>query len=263
MGDKALKERVRTDIFLQKQENRNMAIEDIVKALNDKYPPELVPGKAAIYKLLERNRAKWDVQDNIDEPWSLGSFRDRELPPDVIESIVRIQRELKKYSRYLTHRRVLWIVCLHPYLFPVLENTFPNDTAQNEVRLLQIASFYSRLEQLALLKGKSYADTRVLDNAFIFSQDFSFETYVRIWLQVYVRYSDGADKLPSKSTSKSVHLPVARDTSKVLNELKNLIALTSGGIDNEKKILDLVREYPQVRSNIEQWLAFSLRKEIL
>lgn len=195
-----------------------------------------------------------------DSPWSVGCCIKEDISPDVV---LPIQQQLLHYDgRFLTIRRARWYSKLYPLLFPLLEKAYPGQPSQNQLRLHQIASFYTRMEQIAEISGEVYPDTRALDNTFFLNQDFSFGTSCRMWQGLYRQIPEKPSKVTDKKASelKAEQILGEEMTDGEVRLLNKFINLMADG-DTEKAII-FVEENPGIQSLAEKWMALSLRRDI-
>ena len=200
----------------------------------------------------------------MDRPWTIGCCIKYDISPDVI---VPHQQQLLTLNRFLTIRRARWYSKLHPVIFPLLEKAYPQQPSQNQLRLHQISSFYTRMEQIAEISGEDYPDTRVLDDMFIFNQDFSFRISLRIWQGLYRQVSERPYKLTDQkaSTLKAEQIltkEITEGEAKLLNKFIKLLCAYKTDESNLGKALMLVEDNPNIQPLVEKWMALSLRRDI-
>jgi hypothetical protein len=255
------KENLVTEIILLKKGNNRYTASGIRDELLRLHPgSKSIPKERAIYKILERNKDK-TIPSDLDSPWSLGSCLKYGISPEVV---IFIQQQLLRYpGRFLTIRRARWYSKLHPLLFPLLEKAYPEQASQNQIRLFQIASFNTRMEQISEINGEDYPDTRALDNTFIFTQDFSHETIKRIWNELYRNIKRTPSKVMREKTSELkieqvIGGELTKDEAKLFDKYLELDADES----NPEKAINFVKDHPEIQPFVEKWMAFSLRRDI-
>ena len=256
----AIRERLRNALYAELQrKNESESYKMLMHKVDN-----LVPGLSTVQKCLKKNKANWPKPSPLDNPWSLGSCLGKDISVDVI---VPIQQQLLNYGRYLTIRRARWYSMLHPVLFPLLEKAYPGQLDQNQIRLHQIASFYTRIEQIAEISRETYLDTRVLDNTFIFNQDFSPETSIRLWMDLYLHIPALPSKVtdsppPGEKAEQILGKNVAAEDVKLLNEFIENMNAYEAGVGDLEKAISLVHENPNIQPLVEKWMALSLRRDI-
>ncbi|MFC2122459.1 hypothetical protein ACFLRP_02095 [Bacteroidota bacterium] len=227
----------------QREKSREILADELIDSIKRLFPKEKPPRWETVIKMISYAR-NHEVAP-VDKPWSVASC---ELPYQAIGRVVAIQRMLLGYGRYLTIRRAKWTAKLTPFI--------PN---ADDLTLLQIASFYSRREQIAEIAGDDYPDTTDLDYIFIINGDISFETILRQWLNVYLPgiIDDLKDKNtdPGPNIKDTLELTVQQKT--LLSEFTNL--LFSGEWD---AIRDFILKHPDIRPIAQEWLVLSVRKDI-
>jgi len=178
----------------------------------------------------------------FDKPWSLGTY----VPPADIAPLISLQKQLFAYGRYLTTRRARWYAVLYPVLAPIIEQAYPGDNAQNELRIMQIASFYCRKEQIAEVNDIAL-DTSKLDSIFLIYQDISFKAMLLEWFNLF---------LPDMENPDTLTLNIEGNTELLLQFVNTL---TQSGVDQALKFF---KEHPEVQPLAERWMVFSTRKDI-
>lgn len=257
------KDHLVAEIILLKKGNNRLAARDIRDLLLGSHPgSKSIPKERAIYKILERNKDK-TLPSDLDTPWSLGSCLKYDISVDVVAPI---QRQLLTFGRFLTIRRARWYSKLHAVLFPLLEKAYPKQVNQNQIRLHQISSFYTRMEQIAEIDGEVYPDTRALDNTFIFDQDFSIRTILRMWKGLYRQIPKKLSKLTDDKASalKAEQVLGGQITKSEARLLSKFIKLLCAYEDDDylEKAIIFVEENPDIQPSVEKWMALSLRRDI-
>lgn len=257
------KENLVNEIILFKKGDNRLTARDIRDELLGLHPgSKSIPKERAIYKILERNKDKI-LPSDLDNPWSLGSCLKYDIS---VDAVLPIQRQLLPYGRFLTIRRARWYSKLHAVLSPLLEKAYPQQPSQNQIRLHQIASFYTRTEQIAEINGEAYPDTRALDNTFICNQDFSFKTSLRMWKGLYSQIPEKSSKVTDKKASalKAEQIlgeQMTESQARLLNKFTKLLCAYEADDDLEKAIT-LVKANPDIQPLAERWMALSLRRDI-
>ncbi len=182
---------------------------------------------------------------DLDRRWSIGAY----MPQGDIMPLLSLQRQLIKHDRYLTTRRARWCAILYPALSSLLEQVYPDDTAQNELRLMQIASFYCRKEQIAEVNGR-VLDTSDLDNIFLIGQSVGFEDIVREWVNLFL---PGVEKLDDLTLT-----PDADGNTELLLQFAN--TLIRSGVE---QAIAFVKKHPEVQPLAEKWMVLSTRQDII
>jgi len=183
---------------------------------------------------------------DLDRPWSMGSYIKHEIPLSALNAVLSLQSFLLKHDRYLTVRRARWYSILHPALAPVVEEAYPNETTQNELRLMQIASFYCRKEQIAELNNE-VLDTSDLDTVFLVRRDVRCETVLREWANFYLPNIDD-----------SITVSDNDENTKLLSQFVSL--LIQSGVE---PAITFIREHPEIKPLVEEWLVLSTRWDIM
>lgn len=193
----------------------------------------------------------------IDRLWTIGACIKEDILVDVV---VPIQRQLLSYGRFLTIRRARWYSKLHAVFSPLLEKAYPGQPDRNQIRLYQIASYYTRMEQIAEISGEAYPDTRALDTTYIINQDFSFKTSFRMWEGLYLQIPESKvmdEKASALKAEQNLSKEMTERQARLLNEF---VKLEADG-DSEKAGA-LVEKNPDIQPFVEKWMAFSLRRDI-
>jgi len=253
-----ISEKMRDEIIEAALEDENISRKDLALILENRYGDK-TPSLDTLERMI--SQARNHPPSSLDNPWSLGSCLEKGISADVI---VPIQRQCLHYGRFLTTRRARWYSVLHPVLFPLLERAYPEQEEENQIRLLQIASFYTHAEQIAKSKKECYPDTRGLDNTFIFSQDISFSASLREWGELYLRMPEkpAKVKVPEFFVSRLkaeeiLAKEVGAGEGKLLNKFIGLVC--DGDLE---KAIALVEKRPGLQPLAEKWLALSLRRDI-
>ena len=222
-----------------------------------------IPKPRAIYNVLKRNgnpRKIERVKNNkLDHPWSLGAKVD--IPSEMAGEILYIQNILREYDRYLTIRCVQWMVRLGPFIKPILEQRYPNETAENGLRLMQIASIYNRREQVAEISKPAMLETRDLDNRFIYEQDISFESYLHEWTSTFLDSILTLEKNLSeneKLTTEERDKILGKSSKKQISLFYQWIYLKLSNRGDEV----FLREHPEIRSLVDKWTVMNTRRGI-
>ncbi len=258
------KESLVNEIILLKKGNNRLTAGDIRGELLGCHPgSKSIPKERAIYKILERNKGK-TIPSDLDTPWSLGSCLKYDISAD---AVIPIQRQLLPYEgRFLTIRRTRWYSILHPVIFPLLEKEYPEQLDENQWRLYQIASYYTRAEQIAEIRGEDYPDTQFLDNKFIFEQDFSFKTNYRLWNHMYKQIPEKPAKVTPLASGLNAEQILAKqitaDEARLLNEFINMQCDYEADDEDLEKAIILVEENPGIQPVAEKWMALNLRRDI-
>lgn len=257
-GPKTKSHLVNEIIILKKGDNK-LSAKDIRGQLLGLHPgSKSIPKERAIYKILERNKEK-TLPNDLDNPWSLGSCLEYDISAGIV---IPIQRQLLQYSRFLTIRRARWYSVLQPVLLPLIDEAYPEQESDNQWLLFQIASFYTRVEQITEINGEDYPDTQALDNAFIFNQGFSTETIIRMWESLYRQIPEKPSKVTAEKASalkaeQVLAEEMTKDEGRLLNEF---IELEAAG-DLEKAIT-LQKANPDIQPFVKKWMALGLRRDI-
>jgi len=199
---------------------------------------------SSIQKVLPKWKENYKGYD--DRRWSMGTF----VPQGNIEPVLSLQRQLLENGRYLTVRRARWYSILYPILSPLMEQTYPNDISQNELRIMQIAWFYCRREQIAEMNHDSQLDTSTLDRIFLVEQDISFETILHEWVNHFrpgiVEQDDSASITED-----------GKESTELLPQFRKLIM--QSGVE---QALLFIKKNPKVQPLAERWMVLSIRKDI-
>ena len=227
----------------QREKGRETLADELIDAIIRLFPKEKPPTWETVIKMISHARNHETAP--MDKPWSVASC---ELPYQAIERIVSIQRMLLGCGRYLTIRRASWIAKLTPLI--------PN---ADDLTLLQIASFYSRKEQIAEIAGDDYPDTTDLDQVFIINGDTSFESILRQWLRVYLPgiVDDLKDQgaYPKPNMKETLGLTVQQKT--LLSEFTDLLFSGEWGA-----IQNFILKHPEIHPIAQRWLVLSVRRDI-
>jgi len=248
------KEYLVNEILLLKKGDNRLTAKAIREKLVGLHPnSKSIPKERAIYKILERNKDK-TISSELDNRWSAGSCLKYGISLEIVLSIHRL---LLQSNRFLTIRRARWYSALHPILFPLLEATYPGQLEENQIRLFQISSYYSRAEQITEIDGDDTPDTSDMDNTFFINQDFSLEASLRIWGGLY-------SQTPEKPTKADDAKPIEQIlgdelTAREVKLLDKFIELCAS--DNFEKAAALA-DKNKIVSLAERWLALSLRRDI-
>ncbi|MFC1907213.1 hypothetical protein ACFLW8_03910 [Chloroflexota bacterium] len=248
---------IRQELLKKPRPTANEIYDSLIKYLEEINVES--PGESAFIKRVTKLRKEINEipPSKLDAPWSLGSCLEEDISAEVV---IPIQHFLSTYGRHLTIRRARWYSMLHPLLLPVLEKSNPGQPKQNLLRLFQISSYYTRLEQIAITKGEPYPDTRYLDDIFLFRQDFSFVTNLRVWEAIYMRTPpERAKELPSPG--KIEHLlseSITEHEAGLLNKFIDLLCIQ----DNLSEAIRLAEENPEIQPLVEEWLPLGLRRDI-
>jgi len=220
---------------------------------------ELFPSLGLVQGYVTKLSKAKESLPELDNTWSLGSCLEYDIALDVV---MPLQRQLLPCGRFLTIRRARWYSKLYPALSPLLDKYYPGQVSQNQLRLMQIASFYTRAEQIAEINGKAYPDTRTLDNVFIFNQDVSFETTLRAWLEGYLGASEKPTPLVEDVSIERILGKTTDAEIKLLNKFIGLLASYDAGEADIEKLLAFTKDNPNMQPLIEKWLVLSLRRDI-
>jgi len=240
------------EIILIKKEDNGLSAKEVREELIKRHPgSKSVPKERAIYKIIERNRGKI-VPDKLDKPWTMGSCLEYDISADVV---VPIQRQLLLRGLFLTIRRARWYSKLHPILCPLLEEHFSGQSVRNQTRLFQIASYYTRTEQIAKINGEDYPDTQALDKTFLIDQDFSIKASRRIWDSLYRSVLEKPSKEMEEKASEFKGEEMTEDEERLFNRFTKIEG------DLEKELI-FIEENPNIEPLVEDKMAFNLRRNI-
>ena len=178
----------------------------------------------------------------FDKPWSLGTY----VPLADIAPLISLQRQLFADGLYLTTRRARWYAVLYPVLAPIMEQAYPDDTTQNELRIMQIASFYCRKEQIAEVNDVALYTSK-LDSIFLIYQDIIFKAMLLEWFNLF---------LPDMEIPDILTLNIDENTELLLPFINTL---TQSGVE---QALLFIEENPKEQPLAERWMALSIRKDI-
>jgi len=220
------------------------------------------PSLRSYEEILKFIRKKFQEKNPLDNPWSLGDCLKYDILVDVV---IPIQQQLLPYGRFLTIRRARWYSKLHAVLSPLLEKAYPQQPSQNQLRLYQIASYYTRMEQIAEISGKAYLDTRALDNTFFYNQDFSFKTSRRMWEGLYRQIPEKpkvTEKASALKAEQILNKEMTENEARLLNKFIKLQCAYEADEGNLEKADIFVEENPDVQPLAEKWMALTLQRDI-
>lgn len=247
------KANIRDEIIRLKKETPWYSARDIREELVANHPRAkaiAIPKERAIYKILERNEEKI-VPSVLDKPWSLGSSYN--LPVEGLKQVISIQKKMLQHGRFLTNRRARWAAILSPMLAPI-----------DDLDLLQIASFYTRLEQLSEINDIPL-DTSDLDATFLINRDMLKASIIQKWVEIYYpRISEEVKKTKKPEVStKPIELTLTDNQQVVFARFTEL--LVQSVIDNDKRseLTSFVIKHPEIQEQAVKWLALSTRRDIM
>lgn len=216
------------------------------------------PSLRSYEEALKYVRQLFRVKNPLDAPWAIGCCIKYGISPDVV---IPFQRQWLSYGRFLTIRRARLYSMLHPILCPLLEKAFPGQSDRNQIRLYQIASFYTRMEQIAEMNGEDYPDTRELDERFIFNQDFSPEAFSLIFANLYYQSGKSSKaKGERPSALKAEQILAGEMTDGEVELLNEYIEFFSTG--DFEKANTFYKSNPNIQPFIEKWRVLNLRRDI-
>ena len=114
----------------------------------------------------------------MDKVWTVGACLQYDISPDVIPTLATH----KAAGLGVTIRQARWLSTLHPVLDLIVGEEFPN--LERMIRaeyVVEITEQYARLEQIAQMMGKPYADTAALDDRYFVRKDFSAKSMSDGW----------------------------------------------------------------------------------
>lgn len=193
---------------------------------------------------VQKEMPKWKRNYSPDRRWSLGAH----IPQGNIVPLISLQRQLSKHDRYLTVRRAHWYSVLYPVLSPLLEQAYPDDKEQNELRIMQIASFYCREEQKAKINGEPVLDTTELDNEFLIGCNISFENILHRWVHYF---------LPGRVTPTVSTTVLNTEDTEPLSQFTKI--LMQSGVE---RAITFVKEHPEAQPVAEKWMVLSTRQDL-
>jgi hypothetical protein len=202
-----------------------------------------------------------EPRQDLDKDWSLGTDEKFPISPLAINSVIAIQRLLLKVDKQLTIRRALRTAKLNPILSEILSKEYPIEE-ERDLTLLQIASLYVRMEQIAeqVDPKKKYTETKYLDKIFLIDRDVSFETILLEWLKVFlptpIEKQQGNQSSLHIESEQSTFIGIVTMPGSI-EEKKNEILLLVNG-DPDKK----VEGHPELKIEILRLMATSTRKDI-
>jgi len=201
-----------------------------------------------------------EPRKELDKEWSLGTDEKFPISPFAINSVISIQRLLLKVDKELTIRRALRIARLDPVLSGILSKEYPTEEERDLV-LLQIASFYVRMEQMAeqVDPEKKYTETKDLDQIFIIDRKVSFDVILLEWLNIFmptpIDKQQGQTGLFVKEEQDSF-IGILRMPGSIDEKYKAIFLLVNG--DPDKK----VDGHPELKIEMLRLMATSTRKDI-
>lgn len=104
----------------------------------------------------------------LDYLWSIGCCIRYNIPGELIPVLINYQ----KTPFPITIRTARWIAKIYHAVTPILKKKYPDKTLPNELRLLEIAEIYARVELMSELANK-HPDTSELDKLYFILEDFS------------------------------------------------------------------------------------------
>ena len=196
----------------------------------------------------------------VDKEWTLWALVSYPIGAESINKVIEIHRVLKKYDKYLTIRRAKWIARLYPILFPILKSQYPNEKdSELDLILLQIASFYTRLEQISenpadkeKIVDREVIDSKDLDQVFIIDQNLTFEAVLREWIRTFLPHLE-VDTL-SINTENTEQFPLLEILSQSSLSVDQKVEMASSWLKEQKD--------QKIKFVVLKWMAFSTRKDL-
>jgi len=203
-----------------------------------------------------------ELRQQLDKYWSMGADRDYPISPYSLDAVISIQDLLLENGKRLTIRRALRIGALNPILSATLEKTYPmGHEIERDLVLLQVASFYTRMEQIAerFDDKNQYIDTLELDKKFLIKKDISFETVLKEWMNIFLPTPDEKQQGQAGlfiNEEQDSFIGILRMSGSIGEKYKAILLLVNG--DPPKK----VEGHPGLKIGILKTMAISTRKEI-
>jgi len=198
----------------------------------------------------------------LDEYWSVSTGVEYPISFNSLNAVISVQSLLLKNEKRLTIRRALWIGILHPILSEALSKTYHHEhEIERDLTLLQIASFYTRMEQIAeRVDAKNrYIDSLELDKVFIINKDVSFEAILKEWTNIFLPNTSEEQGTQSNlliEEEQDSFIGILRMPGSIEDKKNKILLLVNG--DPEKK----VEGRPELRVEILRLMATSTRKDI-
>ena len=243
---------IRDEIIRLKKEKPWISAAETRTELVANHPgAKAIPKERAIYKIWERNKEKI-VPSVLDKPWSLGSNYN-DLPIEGLKQVISIQKKMLQHDRFLTNRRARWIAILSVLLAPI-----------DDLDLLQIASFYTRLEQLSEINDIPL-DTRDLDATFLINRDMLKASIIQKWVEVYYPQINEDTKRTKRleSITKPLKLNMSDKKRAVFNKFADFLMQSVTDESKRDDLMSFVIEHPEIQEQAVEWLALNTRRDIM
>lgn len=221
------------------------------------------PSLRSYEDLLGEAREYYKKPLELDRPWDVLDCLTFPIPGRVFDEMMKLQGYLLGRKKHLTVRRARDWAMLFPKLWPLLEETYGEDDAQNRLRLMQIAAYYGRLQQRAERTGSGEpADVSELDRDFLINRDVSGPTLRKWWASIF-----------SSTDERKRPEDVADYQTQILNELTDeqrnlfrqfLSTLVSALADAQKwnQVDFFLANHPEIQIPAETFMVLSTRRDI-
>jgi len=153
-------------------------LQDIIEKMG-----EISPSEDTLVKMISEARNKQPSE--LDQPWSIGACDEYNIPPDIIPTLIRLQKLKAVYDEgespgKITIKEARWVARLYPVAEPVIDRLFKNEEGSLWWLSLIVNSYVQR-ERVSEQMSEQYPNTSDLDRLYFASENFLSDEALESW----------------------------------------------------------------------------------
>ena len=144
---------------------------------------EISPTEDTLARMISEARNKQPSE--LDQPWSIGACSQYNILPDIIPTLIRLQKLKAVYDEgestgKITIREAQWVARLYPVAEPVIDRLFKNEEG-SLWWLSLIVNGYVQRERVSEQMSEQYPNTSDLDRLYFDSENFLSDGALESW----------------------------------------------------------------------------------
>jgi len=144
---------------------------------------EISPTEDTLARMISEARNKQPSE--LDQPWSIGACSQYNILPDIIPTLIRLQKLKAIYDEgespgNITIREARWVARLYPVAEPVIDRLFKNEEG-SLWWLSLIVNGYVQRERVSEQMNEQYPNTSDLDRLYFASENFLSDEALESW----------------------------------------------------------------------------------
>ena len=144
---------------------------------------EVSPTEDTLARMISEARNKQPSE--LDQPWSIGACSQYNIMPDIIPTLIRLQKLKAVYDEgespgKMTIREARWVARLYPVAEPVIDRLFKNEEG-SLWWLSLIVNGYVQRERVSEQMNEQYPNTSDLDRLYFASENFLSDETLESW----------------------------------------------------------------------------------